>query len=192
MSRTLVVRISAGLLFLFAVWIAYTEDENKQPPQLKINKGKDDLYEIEGDGGNVAVYITDEGVILIDDKYGQDHEQIVSNVKSVTDKPIKYILSTHYHADHSGGNAKFLPSVEIISTANARANILALKQSNAPPGAMPARITFTQEAAVSLGGKEVRARYFARGHTNVDAVRYFPALRPIHTSTLMPDANPLT
>jgi hypothetical protein len=55
MSRTLVVRISAGLLFLFAAWIAYTQNQNKQPPQLKINKVKDDLYEIEGDGGNVAV-----------------------------------------------------------------------------------------------------------------------------------------
>src|SRR5579864_6982200 len=134
MSRTLVVRISAGLLFLFAAWIAYTQNQNKQPPQLTINKVKDDLYEIEGDGGNVAVYITDEGVILIDDMYDQDHDQIVSNVKSVTDKPIKYILSTHYHADHSGGNAKFLPTAEIISTANARANIVGKKQGNAPPG----------------------------------------------------------
>src|SRR6202166_2500020 len=155
MSRTLVVRISAGLLFLLAAWVAYTQNQNKQPPQLKINKVKDDLYMIEGDGGNVAVYITDEGVILIDDKYDQDHDQIVANVKSVTDKPIKYILSTHYHADHSGGNAKFLPTAEIISTAMARTNIVEHKQSNAPPGGVsPARITFTTETAVHLGGKE--------------------------------------
>src|SRR5215472_10430287 len=152
MSRTLVVRISAGLLFLFAAWIAYTQNQNKQPPQLTINKVKDDLYEIEGDGGNVAVYITDEGVILIDDKYDQDHDQIVADVRSVTNQPIKYILSTHHHADHSGGNAKFLPSVEIISTANARANIVAGKQSNAPPGVAPARVVFTQESSVFLGG----------------------------------------
>src|SRR5579871_1951455 len=143
MSRTLLTRLSAAALFLTLAWIAYTQAQ--APAKLAINKVKDDLYEIEGDGGNVAVYITDEGVILIDDKYDQDHEQIVAKVKSVTDKPIKYILSTHYHADHSGGNAKFLPTVEIISTANARANILGHKQSNAPPGVMPARITFTQE-----------------------------------------------
>ena len=67
---------------------------------------KDDLYEIEGDGGNVAVYITDEGVILIDDKFDQDHQGIVDKVKSVTNQPIKYIISTHYHADHSGGNTQ--------------------------------------------------------------------------------------
>lgn len=191
MNRTLVVRLSAGLLFLFAAWIAYTQNQNKQPPQLTLNQVKPDLYEIEGDGGNVAVYITDEGVILIDDKYDQDHEQIVAKVKSVTDKPIKYILSTHYHADHSGGNAKFLPTAEIISTANARANIVNHTQTNAPPGVMPARITFTDEAAVNLGGKEVRARYFGRGHTNGDAVMYFPALRTIHTGDLMAGTTPL-
>src|ERR1700730_18191506 len=191
MSRTLAVRFSAGLLFLLAAWVAYTQNQNKQHPQLKINKVKDDLYEIEGDGGNVAVYITDEGVILIDDKYDQDHDQIVANVKSVTDKPIKYILSTHYHADHSGGNAKFLSSAEIISTAMARKNIVEHKQSNAPPGVMPARITFTTEAAVTLGGKEVRARYFGRGHTNGDAIIYFPALRTLHTGDLMAGTSPL-
>ncbi len=191
MSRTLVVRISAGLLFLFAAWIAYTQNQNRQPPQLTINKVKDDLYEIEGDGGNVGVYITDEGVILIDDKYDQDHEQIVAKVKNVTDKPVKYVLSTHYHADHSGGNAKFLSTAEIISTANARKNIVEHVQSNAPPGVMPARITFTQEASVVLGGKEVRARYFGRGHTNGDAIMYFPALRTIHTGDMMAGATPL-
>src|SRR6202162_4474272 len=119
MSRTLAVRFSAGLLFLFAAWIAYTQNQNKQPPQLKINKVKDDLYEIEGDGGNVAVYITNEGVILIDDKYEQDYDGIMAAVKGVTNQPIKYILSTHYHADHSGGNTKFAAVTEIISTLNA-------------------------------------------------------------------------
>jgi len=190
MSRTFVARISAGVLFFLGCWIAYTQT-GKAPPELKINQVKDDLYEIEGDGGNVAVYITNEGVILIDDKYDQDHEQIVSKVKSVTSQPIKYILTTHHHADHSGGNAKFLSTAEIISTANARANIVEHKQANAPPGMEPAQITFTDQTAVFLGGKEVRAFYFGRGHTNGDAVIYFPALRTLHTGDLMAGATPL-
>ncbi len=66
MSRTLVTRIAAAVLFLALAWIAYTQ--NQAPAKLALNKVKDDLYEIEGDGGNVAVYITDEGVILVDDK----------------------------------------------------------------------------------------------------------------------------
>jgi cyclase len=191
MKRTLVARIFAGALLLAGGWMAYTQNQGKQPPPLTLNKVKDDLYNIEGDGGNVAVYVTGEGVILVDDKFEQDHEGIVAKVKSVTDQPVKYVLSTHHHADHSGGNAKFLPTAEIISTANARANIVEHKQSNAPPGVEPARVVFTEECSVFLGGKEVRSRHFGRGHTNGDAIVYFPALRTIHTGDMMAGVTPL-
>ena len=112
-------------------------------------------------------------------------------MKSVTRQPVKYVLSTHYHADHSGGNARFFSTAEIISTANARTAIVEHKQPNAPPGMAPARVVFTEESAVFLGGKEVRARYYGRGHTNGDAIIYFPALRTIHTGDLMAGATPL-
>ena len=190
-SRTLIARISACFLFLALAWIAYTQAQ--APPKLNINKIKDDLYEIEGDGGNEAVYITDEGVILIDDKFDRDHQSIVDLVKSVTNQPIKYVINTHYHQDHSGGNTQFLPTAEIISTAMARTNIVEHKQQGnvQPPPVSPARITFTTEADVNLGGKEVRAIYMGRGHTNGDAVIYFPAIRTLHTGDLMAGASPL-
>ncbi|HEY2013694.1 MAG TPA: MBL fold metallo-hydrolase [Bryobacteraceae bacterium] len=190
MSRTLVARITVSSVFLLGCWIAYTQTQGGPPP-LTINKVKDDLYMIEGDGGNVAVYITNEGVILVDDKYEQDYDNIMAKVKSVTNQPVKYILSTHHHADHSGGNVKFAPAVEIISTANARKNIVEHKQGNAPAGMVGARVVFTQESAVFLGGKEVRALYLGRGHTNGDAVIYFPALRTLHTGDLMAGSTPL-
>ena len=189
MSRTTIVRLSGAGIFLLLSWVAYTQ--NAAPPQLTIEKVKDDLYDIVGDGGNVAVYITNEGVILVDDKYEQDYDQIVAKVKSVTPQPIRYILSTHHHGDHSGGNVKFISTVEIISTANARTNIVEHKQSNAPTNITPARVTFTDETSVFLGGKEVRAKYFGRGHTNGDAVVYFPALKTLHTGDLMAGATPL-
>src|SRR5947209_10549092 len=162
-----------------------------QTPKLSLKQVKNDLYEVEGDGGNVAVYITEEGVILVDDKFERDYEGIMAHVKSLTAKPVKYVLSTHYHADHSGGNSKFLPTAEIISTANARNAIVEHKQSNAPPGVASARVVFTQEAGVFLGGKEVHARYCGRGHTNGDAMVYFPALGTIHTGDLMAGTSPL-
>jgi cyclase len=163
------------------------------PPALTMDKVKDDLYEIVGDGGNVAVLVTNEGVLLVDDKFQQDHEQIIDKVKSITSQPIRYVINTHYHEDHSGGNGRMLmvPGVEIISTANSRKNILEHKQSNASPNVVPARVTFTQETSIFLGGKEVRARYFGRGHTNGDAVIYFPADRTIHTGDLMAGTSPL-
>jgi glyoxylase-like metal-dependent hydrolase (beta-lactamase superfamily II) len=190
MSRILLARLGAAALLLTGCWIAFTQTQ-APPAKLTLHKVKDDLYMIEGDGGNVAVYVTSEGVILVDDKFDQDHDGIVAHVKSITNLPVKYVLSTHYHADHSGGNAKFLSTAEIISTANARTNIVNHVQSNAPPGVAPARVTFTEETAVFLGGKEVRARYFGRGHTNGDAIVYFPALRTIHTGDMMAGTTPL-
>jgi len=191
MNRKIIARVSAGVLFLLLGFVAYTQNQN-QPPKLTLNKVKDDLFEIEGDGGNVGVYVTSEGVILIDDKFDQDHDAIMAAVKQATPQPVKYVISTHYHADHSGGNAKmFGAGVEIISTANSRKNIVEKKQANAPPGVMPARIVFTDETSIFLGGKEVRAHYYGRGHTNGDAVIYFPALRTIHTGDLMAGTTPL-
>ena len=191
MNRTLAIRIAVALTFLLGTWIAYTQNQPNQPPQLKVNKVKDDLYEIEGDGGNVAVYVTSEGLILVDDKYDRDHDAIVAQIKTFSSAPVKYIFSTHYHEDHSGGNGKFLPTAEVISTANARAGIVNRVQSNRVGDVQPARIVFTQETSVFLGGKEVRARYFGRGHTNGDAIIYFPALRTIHTGDMMAGATPL-
>src|SRR2546428_9357414 len=105
MSRPLVVRVFVSILFILVAWIAYTQNQGKQPPPLTLHQVKDDLYEIEGHGGNVAVYVTGEGAILVDDKYEEDFEGIMAKVKSVTSQPVKYVHSTHHHADHSGGNA---------------------------------------------------------------------------------------
>ena len=200
MTRAVLVRLSAGILTLLGAWAAYTQNPQqakqaapaKPPTPLSLTKVADDLYVIEGgDAGNVAVYITNEGVILVDDKFDGHFDGIMENVRKVTTQPVKYILSTHYHADHSGGNTKFTSMAEIISTRNAHDGIVQKKQSNAPANMVPARVTFTEETSVFLGGKEVRARYFGRGHTNGDAFVYFPALRVLHTGDMFTTASPL-
>ena len=189
MQRKIIARVSAGVLFLLIAIVAYTQN---QPGKLTLNQVKENLYEVEGDGGNVAFYVTGDGVILVDDKFDQDHDQIMAAVRQTTTQPVKYLISTHYHADHSGGNAKMLESgVEIISTANSRKNIVEHKQGNAPPGVMPARIVFTDESSVFLGGKEVRAHFYGRGHTNGDAMVYFPLLKVLHTGDMMAGVTPL-
>jgi glyoxylase-like metal-dependent hydrolase (beta-lactamase superfamily II) len=189
-NRRHLVRASTASLFLLIAWLAWTQNPNA-PTELKLNKVHDNLYEIEGDGGNIAVRVTNEGVILIDDKYERDHDAIVAAIRSVTSQPVKYVVSTHYHEDHSGGNAKFLPTSEIISTRNARTSILEHKQLDASPNIQPARVVFTDETSVFLGGAEVRAHYFGRGHTNGDAVIYFPDLKTVHMGDLMADTSDL-
>jgi cyclase len=199
-KRTLFVRLSAGLLALAGAWVAYPQTpqgkqapaQTKAPAPFNLVKVADDLYVIDGGGaGNVAVYITNEGVIMVDDKYEQHFDEIMANVKKVTNQPVKYILSTHYHADHSGGNTRWSSLAEIISTRNAHDGIVQHKQSNAPTDMIPARVTFTQETDLFLGGKEVRAKYYGRGHTNGDAFVYFPALKVLHTGDMFTSATPL-
>jgi glyoxylase-like metal-dependent hydrolase (beta-lactamase superfamily II) len=184
------MRKSSVLLFAIAVvlsagaWMARTQAP-QAPAQLTLEKVKDNLYVIIGDGGNVAVYVTDDGVILVDDKFERDAADIMAKVKSLTDKPVKYVLNTHQHGDHTGGNQKLLDaSAEIISQKNARANMVATKMPGAP------HVSFTDETEVFLGGHEVRAHYYGRGHTNGDAMIYFPELKVIHTGDLFTNGAP--
>jgi glyoxylase-like metal-dependent hydrolase (beta-lactamase superfamily II) len=192
MIRRRSVHAGAAGLFLLLGCLAYTQTQTAAP-KLKINKLSDNFYEIEGDGGNVSVRVTGEGVILGDVKHERDHDALVAAIQSVTSQPVKYIFNTHYHDDHSGGNAKFLPTAEIISTLNTRLHLLEHKRPNTRqpiPNDPPGQVAFTEEMSVFLGGIEVRARYFGRGHTDGDAVLYFPELKTVQMGDLMAGAAP--
>jgi glyoxylase-like metal-dependent hydrolase (beta-lactamase superfamily II) len=144
-----------------------------------MEKVSPNIYVVMQDGGNVAVMPTTEGVVVVDDKFAQDAPQIMAKIKSVSDKPVKYVLNTHQHGDHTGGNeAMMAAGAEILIQKNARANMVTGKQPGLP------QITFSNEAQVFVGGKEVEARYLGRGHTNGDAVIYFPSERVLHTGDL--------
>ena len=181
-SLTAVVMLGAGLVVVAG---------QRQPPtftpeqeaRLQIREVKDGLYVIPGfdgnmSGGNVAVRVTDAGVIIVDDKYLYSYDFITAQVRSVTDQPIRYVLNTHHHFDHAGSNADFMQNAEVIAHKNARANIVRNDQTGAP------RVVFGDETAVFLGGVEVQARHVGRGHTNGDAVIYFPDLGAVHTGDL--------
>ena len=155
----------------------------EQEARLQIREVKDGLYVIPGfdggqSGGNVAVRVTDEGVIIVDNKFPYSYDFITAQVASVTDRPIRYVLNTHHHGDHAGSNADFMRSAEVIAHRNARTNFVRNDQPGAP------RLIFTDETAVFLGDAEAQAHHFGRGHTNGDAVIYFPDLRTVHTGDL--------
>jgi glyoxylase-like metal-dependent hydrolase (beta-lactamase superfamily II) len=138
-------------------------------PAWKTEKVTDDIYVIFGEGGNTTVFLTDEGVILVDVKFDRNYDEIQNRVRALTDKPVKYVFNTHAHGDHTGGNIKFLPSATIIAHRNARAAMIQGKQ----PG--PPQVTYKDSIGLNLGGKEVIGRYFGRAHTDGDTWVYFPA-----------------
>jgi glyoxylase-like metal-dependent hydrolase (beta-lactamase superfamily II) len=167
--------LAALILAIGGIWVAFTQ---QQPQPLTVEKIADDLHVIVGSGGNVAVLTTNEGVILVDDKFERNVPEILEKVQSITSQPIKYVINTHQHGDHTGGNAKLMTSAEIFAHKNAAANMITGSQPGVP------RIAFADELVVRLGGKEVRARHFGAGHTNGDAVIYFPSHRVVHMGDL--------
>ena len=174
--RSLAIRLSAAVLFFAGAWLAHTQTPPPRPATAQ--KVKDNLYMIQGGGGNVALYITSEGLILIDDMYDRDYASVMEQVRKLSDQPVRYVLNTHHHDDHAGANNSMPPSVEIISHRNARTQMLRLKQPGQP------RLTFADELEVHLGGKEVRAYHYGRGHTDGDVIVYFPELKTIHSGDI--------
>ena len=187
------VRLSALLLMLAGAWTAYTFQGKQEGKQAKAKqpdapmtlvKVADDLYMIEGPGGNVTVYITDEGVILVDDKFERNFDEIMANVKKVTTQPVKYVINTHNHGDHTGSNPQMLAFAEVIAHRNARANMVKGKQKGLQ------RVVFADEMEINLGGKTVQARYYGRGHTSGDIAVYFPAHRVLATGDMGANNGP--
>jgi glyoxylase-like metal-dependent hydrolase (beta-lactamase superfamily II) len=187
MRKSSLIRLSAAAFLFAGFWVAYTQ--GPKPAKLDTVKVKDDLYVIHNEAapGNSTALVTSEGVVLVDDKFDVDHDGIMSELKKVTAQPIKYIISTHHHGDHTGGNAKMLQmNVQIVASEQARENMVDGKM----PG-LPA-VTFEHHAHVYLGGKSVDLYHFGRAHTNGDAVVYFPADRVLAAGDMFTfgDATP--
>jgi len=173
MRTSSVVRFSAAAFACGALFTAYTQFGN-QPAKLDTIKLKDDLYVIHNAvvPGNTTVLVTNDGVLLVDDKFEVDHAGIMAELKKITDKPVKYVINTHHHADHSGGNAKMQAmDVKILATQEAREQMVIGNQPGLPD------IVIEHHAHVFLGGKNVALFHFGRAHTNGDLVVLFPADR---------------
>jgi glyoxylase-like metal-dependent hydrolase (beta-lactamase superfamily II) len=144
-------------------------------------KLKDDLFVIHNEyvPGNTTVMVTNEGVIMVDDKFEIDADNILAEVKKITNQPVKYVINTHHHGDHSGGNAKLQAlGAQVVSSWQARQNMVDGKQ----PGL--SNVTVDNRASLFLGGKRVDLFYFGRGHTNGDIVALFPAQRVLASGDL--------
>lgn len=181
MKNTLWIRTIAATLTAGGLYVALTQ---QAPQPLTIEKLTDDLHVIVGSGGNVAVLKTDDGAVLVDDKFAPNVPEILEKVKSVTDKPVRYVMNTHHHGDHTGGNGTLIKTAEIVAHDNVYANMTKGNQPGAP------RITFSDKASLRVGGKEIRAHYFGRGHTNGDSLILFPAQRVLHTGDLFVQGAP--
>jgi len=188
MRTSSILRLALLILLCGASWVAYSQ-MGSQPAKLSTVKIASDLYMIHNDivPGNTTVMVTDEGILLVDDKFAVDHDNLVAEVKKISTKPIKYVISTHHHADHTGGNpAMQKMDVKVIASEQARQNMLDAKQPGQPD------IAVERHATVTLGGKVAEIYYFGRAHTNGDVVVLFPADRVLAAGDIFTfgDATP--
>lgn len=187
MKRAIVAGAVAAVFILHTAWAVQSQTA-KPPGPLKAAPVADGLHVLSGEGGNVAVYVTSEGVVIVDDMFDRNHEDILAQVEALTDRPLRYVINTHQHDDHAGGNARLLPIAEVIAHRNVYANLKDLKRpyyedTPGTPIGLP-RVTFGDRLDLHVGGRDIEAHYFGRGHTSGDAVIYFPQARTIHTGDL--------
>jgi len=141
------------------------------PAELELIKLQDDLYVIYNDfvPGNVTVLISDDGVLLVDNKYPVDFDNIMALLATVTDQPVKYVINTHYHGDHSGSNAKLQAlNAHVFASEAARSKMVEINQPGLP------NVTVIDHMRLYVGGKPVDMYYFGRAHTDGDVVVHFP------------------
>jgi cyclase len=193
MKRQIVLSgvLVAGVLTMSVA--AYQQPAAPAPMVVEVDKLKDNLYVMKGGGGNSAVFITADGVTVVDTKNPGWGQPLLDKIKSVTDKPITRIINTHTHGDHVSGNVEFPANIEIIvqeTTKVSMENMRPVTGLAAPaPGpnifqknngkGLPTK-TFKDKLTVGKGADRIDLYYFGNAHTGGDAFVVFTALRTMH------------
>jgi len=169
---------------------------------VEVDKLKDNLFVLRGGGGNTAVFVTANGVVVVDTKNPGWGQPILDKIRELTNKPVTTIINTHTHGDHVSGNVEFPATVDIITHENTRTNMETMATpSGFPPPQNPTNIftanngngmpkrTFKDTMSVGSGNDRVDLLYFGRGHTNGDAWVVFPSLRIMHAGDIFSGKN---
>lgn len=152
---------------------------------VKATKIAGSVYMITGAGGNIGVSIGDDGIVVVDDQYAPLAPKIEAALRLITPKPVRFILNTHYHGDHTGGNEFFGKTATIIAHENVRKRLVSGTTTHgnvtppAPIGALPI-VTFNDSVTIHLNGEDVRAVHMPHGHTDGDAVIWFTKSNVVH------------
>ncbi len=171
--------------------VAAGQEQDFSKVQIKVQKVSGNVYMLQGAGGNIGVSVGDDGIVIVDDQFAPLAEKIQAALKGITDKPVRFVINTHYHGDHTGGNEPFSNAGStVIAQDNVRRRLESggtagnggsIKMENKPAAkaALPV-ITFEHDVTVHLNGEDIRALHFPSGHTDGDSVIFFPKNNVVH------------
>src|SRR5689334_15610267 len=180
--KTLVV----ALVLLFASSVAAQQTDYSKV-QIKVTKVGGNVYMLEGAGGNIGVSVGEDGILIVDDQFAPLADKIRESLKTLGQGKLRFILNTHWHGDHTGGNVAFGPEAPIIAHDNVRKRLSTEQRSEffksttpaSPKEALPV-ITFDQSLSVHFNGEEIKVIHFPHGHTDGDSVIFFTNSNVIH------------
>jgi cyclase len=145
---------------------------------IETTKLSDNVYMLVGQGGNIGVSVGDDGVFIIDDQFEQLTPKILEAIRTLSDKPLQFLVNTHYHGDHTGGNENMAKQgIKIIAHENVRKRLV---DGEKPKDALPI-ITFNDRVNVHMNGEDVNVHHVEHAHTDGDAMLFFTKSNVLHT-----------
>jgi cyclase len=190
MKRTIVLGV---LLVVGALSMAVAAQQAQTKQMIDVQKVSDNYYVLTSStpgndatfsGGNVGVFITNNGIVLVDTKLAGWGQTFLDRVKSISTKPVTTIINTHTHGDHTGNDDKFGTTVEIVAQENTKANMAKMDAFKGDKAVYLPKRTFKDKLSIGSGNERIDLYYFGAGHTNGDAFVYFPALRVLQTGDM--------
>src|SRR6266550_89339 len=189
-------------LCLFAALSVRAQLPQQQPSdlskvQVKVQELAGNIYVLQSSGaqagmGNIAAFVGDDGILLVDSQLVDLGPKIEAALKTISDKPVKYVLNTHWHGDHVGGNAYFGKTAVIIGQDNVRRKMETVPDRRITDlGVSLPVITFSNQLTLHAGGMDIHAVYFPHGHTDGDSVVFFPQANVVHMGDDLTNFDPV-
>jgi cyclase len=173
---------------VLTAFIQLSYAQNFDSVEIKTTKITEKIFMLEGAGGNIGVLVGKDGIVLIDDQFAPLSEKIKTALKAISDQPVKFIINTHYHFDHTDGNENFGgEGAIIVAQENTRMRMTTdqfiaafnMTQKAAPYDALP-KITFTESVTLHLNGETVEVLHVKNAHTDGDAIIHFKESNVFH------------
>jgi cyclase len=169
---------------------AFAQQQDFSKVEIKVTKVSGNVYMLEGAGGNIAASVGDDGIVIVDDQFAPLADKIRAALKGLTTQPLRFVINTHYHFDHTGGNLPFNDATIVahdnvrkrLATANVLGNggsAMKMDQPANPKEALPV-VTFSHDVTLHVNGEDIRALHAPSGHTDGDSIVFFPKSNVVH------------